>query len=394
MDSTLISRADAVLLNTYRRQPVVFVRGEGSCLFDDAGRRYLDFVAGVAVNALGVNHPAWVRAISAQAAELHHTSNLYYTTPMVELAERLVTLSGMDRVFFCNSGAEANEAALKIARKWGKVMKGPRCTRIISLSRGFHGRTLGALSATANPHYCEPFTPLVPDIEQISFHDLATLDRRMDEECCALIMEPIQGEGGVYPTDPRCLQGIRSLCDERRVLWIADEVQTGVGRTGRWFDVHHAGVLPDLMPLAKGLGGGFPIGACLARGEAATVLQPGDHGSTFAGNLLAARAALTVLEIIERDHLLEQVSRVGELIRSRLQQEPLLTNVRGRGLMIGTDCARGDARNVVTRAREQGLLVNATSDQTIRLVPPLILTEAEALEGIEILRGALAGPAS
>jgi predicted acetylornithine/succinylornithine family transaminase len=384
MNDLLIEREAKVLLGTYKRQPVVFERGEGSYLVDTNGKRYLDLLAGIAVCTLGHANPALAAAISQQAATLLHTSNLYYTRPMVELAEKLVAVSGMDRVFFCNSGTEANEAAIKIARKWGKQKRGDGCHRIVTFERGFHGRTMGALSATAQRKYCEPFEPLVPGFVQIGPHELERLESLMDGTVCAVMVEPIQGEGGVWPVAASDLQKLRRLCDERGALLIFDEVQTGIGRTGTWFAFQQAGVFPDLMPLAKGLGGGFPIGACLARGEAATTLVPGDHGSTFAGNPLASKVALTVLNEIERLKLLEHCAARGRELRSELQRLqsdfPVIKEVRGMGLMLGVELHEPIARQLVSEGLSIGLVLNATGDTTLRLLPALTISAVEVAE--------------
>jgi acetylornithine/N-succinyldiaminopimelate aminotransferase len=399
-----IEREAKVLLQNYRRLPVVMQRGEGCYLFDIEGRRYLDLFAGVAVDALGHAHPRWLAAMQAQLALLTQTSNLLYTTPMIELAERLVSISGMDRVFFCNSGAEANEAAIKIARKWGKQNKGASCYKIITFEGAFHGRTLGALSATAEPKYCDSFQPLVPGFVRLGLQPHTSMVERLeaairDPDVCAVMMESIQGESGVRACDARCLQGVRELCDRHHVLLILDEVQTGIARCGQWFDFQNLGVLPDIMPLAKGLGGGFPIGACLTRGAAASVLVPGDHGSTFAGSPLACASALAVLEVIESEGLLAQVQAAGNyfvqgLKSLQVEQPSLIKEVRGRGLMIGLEFTQPIARGLVQEllqapAGQDGLLLNATSEYVLRFVPPLIITQAQLGVACSALRAAL-----
>jgi predicted acetylornithine/succinylornithine family transaminase len=388
-----IARESEVLLQTYKRQPVVFESGAGCWLTDTEGKRYLDMVAGVAVMALGHSHPAWVAAVTAQATQLVHTSNLFYTTPMIELAEALTRLSQMSRVFFCNSGCEANEAAIKIARKWGKAKRGDGCFKFVTFDHGFHGRTLGALSATGQKKYCEPFEPLVPGFIQIQIEEHQRLQTLLDGSVCAVIVEPIQGEGGVQVIDPAVLRQIRALCSEREVLLICDEVQTGIARTGKWFGFQHAGVLPDLAPLAKGLGGGFPIGACLAHGEAASTLVPGDHGSTYAGSPLAAQAALSVIRYIEEHGLLAHVLEVGAQLKEALQtlceEFSFLDHVRGEGLMLAMEFKVPRARGAVAKALAHGLLLNATGDTTLRFVPPLILSAAEVESAAQRLRTTL-----
>jgi len=383
------------VMQTYRRAEINLVRGEGCYLFDDKGSRYLDMVAGVAVMTLGHSHPAWVSALSAQLKELVHVSNLFYSEPMVYLAEKLSQISGMDRVFYCNSGAEANECAIKIARKWGKVKKGQHCYKFVTFERGFHGRTLGALSATNNPKYGESFEPLVPGFFQLKATDCDQLQIMLDDSVCAVIVEPIQGEGGVWPMSAEQFQSLRKLCDERNVLLICDEVQTGIGRTGDWFAFQALGAKPDLMPLAKGLGGGFPIGACLASDSVAEVLVPGDHGSTFAGSPLAATAALAVIQTIEKEDLLTKVRDVGFYMKERLaslaDKCSLVNSVRGTGLMLALELNTPHARRVVSEGLKAGLLLNATSDTTLRFIPPLIISKSQVDEAIEVLLKILQG---
>lgn len=396
-----LSLSDAVAIDArcaikaYAKVPVLFERGEGVYLFDADGKRYLDFFGGIAVCGLGHSHPKWVKAVQDQAAKLVHVSNLFYTEPQAKLLAKLAQVTRMDRAFICNSGTEANECAIKIARKWGKSKRGDSCHRVIGFARGFHGRTLGSLSLTANPKYQAPFTPLVPGMKTLEIHDHAALDRELDGTVCAVLIEPVQGEGGVWPTDPRCLQGLRKLCDERGVLLIFDEVQSGIGRTGAWLDCHHAGVLPDLAALAKGLGGGFPIGACVARGEAAEVIEPGEHGSTYSGNPLACAAALAVLDTIEEDDLLGNARETGAYLRSALEglvanNPDLLDHVRGRGLMLAIEFKQPQAKQVARAALERGLVCAATGDTTLRIVPPLVLTPRDVDEGTKILGEALA----
>ena len=388
-----IAREAKVLLQTYKRQPIVIESGNGCWVTDTEGQRYLDLVAGVAVMALGHLHPAWVSAVTSQAQKLVHTSNLYYTTPMIELAESLTRLSGMSQVFFCNSGCEANEAAIKIARKWGKTKRGSGCYKFVTFDHGFHGRTLGALSATGQKKYCEAFEPLVPGFIQIQLDEREKLKDLLDGSVCAVIVEPIQGEGGVQVVKPEVLREIRTLCTEREVLFISDEVQTGIARTGEWFGFQHAGIVPDLAPLAKGLGGGFPIGACLAHGEAATALVPGDHGSTYAGSPLATTAALAVLRYCEQQGLCAQVTEVGAKLKAALQrlcgEFSFLDHVRGMGLMLALEFKAPHAREAVTKALSHGLLLNATGDTTLRFVPPLILAVSEVEQAEERLRATL-----
>lgn len=391
--SQLFELEQRYLFQTYRRQPVVFDRGEGCYLFDLEGRRYLDFVAGVAVTSLGHSHPRWVKAVQDQAARLSHVSNIYYTAPMIELARDLCELSGMDRVFFCNSGTEANEVAIKVARKYGKNKRGQSCYKILTFTKAFHGRTLGALSATAQKNYCEPFEPLVPGFVQLPTQDPELVSSTLDESFCAVMIEPVQGEGGVWPCDPSFLRFLRQICTERDILLVADEVQTGIGRTGKWFAFEHAGITPDLAPLAKGLGGGFPIGACLAKGEAAVTLAPGDQGSTFAAGPLAATAAKTVLDVMRKENLIADVCETGAFLRKNLEdlaaKRPLITEVRGLGLMFGVELKEPVAKAVVSKALEEGLLLNATGDTTLRIIPPLIIRKVQVEEGVALLEKAI-----
>lgn len=381
------------LMSTYKRQKPLIVRGCGSYLYDDSGKAYLDFVAGVAVCSVGHCHPLLVKRLQEQISRLMHVSNLFLTEPQAVLAARLCELSGMDRVFFCNSGAEACETAFKIARKYARRTKGAHAYEIVTLHDSFHGRTMGALSATAQPKYQEPFEPLVPGFKPIPRNDVNALRAAVHEGTAAVLIEPVQGESGIYPISTEFLQVARRLCDESGALLILDEVQCGMGRTGRWFAWEHAGVVPDLMILAKGLGGGFPIGCCVAKGEPANTLQPGDHGSTFAGNPMAAVAALTVIEIIETDQLLVNAAGVGDYLLkalSTLKADGLpVQEVRGMGLMVGVGLQNPAARAVAQRALESGLLVNPIGDYTLRLVPPLTVSGEEAEKAIAILKQAM-----
>ena len=375
------------LMNTYARQPVAFARGEGVWLWDTDGKRYLDAVGGVAVNTLGHAHPRLAQALCEQARQVIHTSNLYRIPLQEALAERLCGLAGMDRAFFCNSGAEANEAAIKLARLYGH-RKGIDLPTILVTEKSFHGRTLATLTATGSRKVQAGFEPLVSGFARVPFNDLeaARLAVEHNANIVAILVEPIQGEGGINLPAPDYLPGLRRLCDERGLLLMLDEVQTGIGRTGAWFAYQHTAVQPDVLTLAKGLGGGVPIGACLARGTAAEVFKPGNHGSTFGGNPLACAAALSVLSTIEEEALLENVQQVGTHLRQGLATALTgvagVVAVRGLGLMIGIELDR-PAAEIVDRAREVGLLVNVTSERVIRLVPPLILREPEAQQLID-----------
>jgi acetylornithine aminotransferase len=370
------------LMNTYARQPVAFVRGEGVHLWDEAGKRYLDAVAGVAVNALGHAHPRLVRAICDQAATLIHSSNLYRVLRQEELADRLCALSGMERAFFCNSGCEANEAAIKLARLYGHG-KGIDVPTIIVMEKAFHGRTLATLTATGSRKIQAGFEPLLAGFARVPFNDIEAIRQvaEHNKSVVAVLLEVVQGEGGVNVLPAEYLRALRAICDEHGWLLMLDEVQTGVGRTGTWFGFQHSGVVPDVMALAKGLGGGMPIGACLARGVAANVFKPGNHGSTFGGNPLACAAALATLEAIEAEGLLDNARTVGERIRAGLAAGldgvGGVVDVRGEGLMIGVELDRAGG-DVVAMAREAGVLINVTADRVIRLVPPLILSADDA----------------
>ena len=396
---TLAERAQAVLMDTYQRQPISLRSGHGVWVTADDGREYLDLVAGIAVNILGHDHPALREAIAAQASTLVHTSNLYYTEPQLELAERLIASAFPSRVFFCNSGAEANEGAIKLARKWGKLHRDG--AHVIVCAQGaFHGRTMGALAATANPRYRKPFEPLPKGFVHVAYDDLGALEQAIDSATCAVMLEPIEGESGVIPLEPGRLAAIRRLCDERNVLLILDEVQTGMGRTGRWWAHQHEDASPDVMTVAKALGGGVPIGAILAAPRA-DVFEPGDHGSTFGGSPLACAAAIAVMRTVESEGLVEQAGEVGDYLAESLSAladgGAPIAGVRGRGLMLGIALNRDVARAVAAAALNQGLIVNAIGDRTLRLVPALIITREEVDEAVRRLSrafDAVAAPSS
>ena len=361
-------------MQTGRRLPVTFVRGEGCLLFDEDGKEYLDLVAGIAVNLLGHAHPDIARTVGGQARTLIHTSNLYFTRPQVELARRLVELSFPSRVFLCNSGAEANEAAIKLARKWGTKNR-DGAFEIITATGSFHGRTLATVTAGGQPKYSDPFKPLPDGFAHVPFNDVDAIKAATTERTVAVMLEPVMGEIGIIPASPGYLKDVRVWCDEKGLLLILDEVQTGLGRTGRWFAHQHHGITPDVMTLAKGLGGGIPIGACLAAPRA-DVFEPGDHGSTFGGNPLACMAALTVLTVIERDGLVGHAAEMGELLHGVLQGLGA-SEVRGLGLMQAAEFAEPHAKAFQQSCLEAGLIINAVDDNSIRLVPPLIITSAE-----------------
>jgi acetylornithine aminotransferase len=373
----------ACLMSTYQPLALSFSKGLGTRLWDQAGREYLDAVAGVAVTNVGHSHPRIVAAISEQAGLLLHTSNLYSIDWQQRLAQKLVRLSGMERAFFSNSGAEANETALKLARLYG-WHKGIEQPLVVVMENAFHGRTLGTLSASDGPAVRLGFNQLPGDFIKVPFGDLAALEAVQQDHgprIVAILMEPVQGESGVQVAPPGYLKAVRELCDRRAWLLMLDEIQTGIGRTGQWFAFQHEGIIPDVMTLAKGLGNGIPIGACLARGKAADLFTPGSHGSTFGGNPLACRVGCTVLEIIEEQGLLENAKLQGERLLARLRIEladdPNVLAIRGRGLMIGIELKQPIRDLTLIAARDHGLLINVTRGKTIRLLPPLTIDERE-----------------
>ena len=374
MAPTTSELAEKYLMQTGRRLPVTFVRGEGCLLYDEEGKEYLDLVAGIAVNLLGHAHPDIARTVGGQARTLIHTSNLYFTRPQVELARRLVELSFPSRVFLCNSGAEANEAAIKLARKWGARNR-DGAFEIITTDGSFHGRTLATVTAGGQPKYSDPFKPLPDGFVHVPYNDIDAVKAATTERTVAVMLEPVMGEIGIIPAANGYLAAMRSWCDEKGLLLILDEVQTGLGRTGKWFAHQHHGITPDVMTLAKGLGGGVPIGACLASPRA-DVFEPGDHGSTFGGNPLACMAALTVLTVIERDGLVGHAAEMGELLHGALQGLGA-KEVRGLGLMQAAEFAEPHAKAFQQSCLESGLIINAVDENTIRLVPPLIISGAE-----------------
>lgn len=374
---------------TYARQSVAFVRGEGSWLWDAEGRRYLDALSGIAVNTLGHAHPALVAGLREQVGQLIHTSNLYEVPLQAELADQLARLSGMTNVFFCNSGLEANEAALKLARKHGHNLGFDRPQTIV-FEGAFHGRSIATLSATASAKVQKGFEPLVEGFVRVPLNDMNALAAATaaNPQVSAVFLESIQGEGGIRPADIEFLRALRAHCTAHNILLMLDEVQCGIGRTGRWFAHQWADVLPDVMPLAKGLGSGVPIGAVVAHGPAASLFEPGNHGTTFGGNPLAMRAGLVTLEVIARDGLLENAHARGAQIRSRLESalagQPGVSEIRGQGLMIGIELAQ-PCGVLVQRALNAGLLINVTSDRVIRLLPALIITAEEADDVVDRL---------
>jgi acetylornithine/N-succinyldiaminopimelate aminotransferase len=377
------------VMNTYKRLPVAFERGEGSWLWDTQGKRYLDALAGIAVCGLGHSHPKLVRALCEQAGKLIHTSNLYEIRRQEELADRLAAISGMDEVFFCNSGCEANEAALKIARLFGHG-KGVELPAIVVLDKSFHGRTIATLSATGSRKVQAGFEPLVPGFVRVPFDDLPAIRKvaANNRNVVALLVELIQGEGGINICHDDYLQGLRQICDDNGWLLMLDEVQSGMGRTGKWFAFQHSGVKPDVFTLAKGLASGVPIGACLVAGRATGTFKPGNHGSTFGGNPLAAATALATLQIIEEEGLMANAVAMGDLIRAELGAALAgaqgVREIRGRGLMIGIELDY-PCDEIVKQALAAGLLVNVTNDNVVRLLPPLTFSRDEAKQVVGIL---------
>ena len=388
----IIALTGKYIATTYARYPIALVRGEGCRVWDADGKAYLDFVAGIAVCALGHSHPRLVRVITAQAQRLLHVSNLYHIEPQARLAELLCRHSFADRAFFCNSGAEANEAALKLARKYAKERFSSDRTEVITMRGSFHGRTLATVTATAQEKYHKGFEPLVPGFRYVPFNDLRAVELAVDARTAAILVEPIQGEGGVQVAADGYLAGLRRLCDERGVLLIFDEVQTGLGRTGTLFAYQQAGVAPDILTLAKALAGGIPMGAMLAREEVMAAFSPGSHAATFGGNPFASAVALETLNTILEEDLPGRAARLGARILDRLRalqaRLPVIRALRGRGLLIGIEVA-ADAKAIVATCMERGLLILTAGDTVLRLAPPLILSEAEADEGLAILEGVL-----
>lgn len=389
----IIALTGKYVANTYARYPIALVRGEGCRVWDADGKAYLDFVAGIAVCALGHSHPRLVKAITAQAQRLLHVSNLYHIEPQARFAELLCRHSFAGRAFFCNSGAEANEAALKLARKYAKERFSSDRTEVITMRGSFHGRTLATMTATAQEKYHKGFEPLVPGFRYVPFNDLRAVELAVDARTAAILVEPIQGEGGVQVAADGYLSGLRKLCDERGLLLILDEVQTGLGRTGTLFAYQQAGVQPDILTLAKALAGGIPMGAMLAREEVMAAFSPGSHAATFGGNPFASAVALETLTTILEEDLPGRAARLGARILGRLRtlqaRLPVIKVLRGRGLLIGIEVA-ADTKAIVAKCMERGLLILTAGENVLRLVPPLILSEAEADEGLAILEGVLA----
>ena len=387
----LIALDEQYGMQTYGRLSVAFVRGEGTILWDTDGKRYLDFLSGLAVTSLGHAHPAVAAAIAEQAATLLHVSNLYYNDLQPRLAARLdALLGGGGRTFFANSGAEANECAIKLARRHGQAQGGPARHEIVSAYGSFHGRTLASLAATGQPQKHEAFQPLPTGFRYVPYDDIDALAAALDERACAVMLEAVQGEGGVQPAAHGYLEAVRALCDEREALLILDEVQTGLGRTGRWFGFQHAAITPDVVTMAKALGNGVPIGACWARAEAASAFRPGDHASTFGGQPLAARAALAVLDVMEAEDVPARVVAAGARLTAGLAALPGVRSVRGPGLLVAAELETGIvAGDVALSCLDAGLVVNAVTPTALRFAPPLLVTDAEIDEALALLDVAL-----
>lgn len=384
----LMQGAHQYLMETYMRQPISIVRGRGTKVYDLEGREYVDFVGGIAVNILGHGHPDLVLAIQRQAAQLIHTSNLYFTEPQVKLAQMLVDNSFADKVFFCNSGAEANEAAIKLARRYSLGKYGPERFEIITMKNSFHGRTLATITATGQEKVQKGFEPLMPGFAYAPLNDFEAIEHMAGEKTAAIMLEPIQGEGGVHVAKREYLKNLREFCTKRDILLLFDEVQTGMGRTGTLFAYEQLDVEPDIMTLAKGLGGGVPIGACLAKAEVAKAFVPGSHASTFGGNPLACAAALAVFRVLLEGGVLEHARRMGDYLAKQLSEckefHHLIRDVRGLGLLQGMEVEM-DSQTIVSDCLKRGILINATSGHVLRFVPPLIISQREIDRLIEVL---------
>lgn len=385
-----IDRTEQVILHTYNRFQIVLEKGQGVRLYDVEGKEYLDFAAGIAVFALGYNNPEYSQALKDQIDKIIHTSNLYYNKPMIEAAEKLVKASGLSKVFFTNSGTEAIEGAIKVARKYAYLKDGCTDHEIIAMEHSFHGRSLGALSVTGNTHYQEPFKPLIGGVKFARFNDLESVKAQITDKTCGIIMETVQGEGGIYPADPEFIKGVRKLCDERDILLILDEIQCGMGRTGDMFACQGYGVMPDVMTCAKALGCGVPVGAFVLNEKTANAsLVPGDHGTTYGGNPFACAAVSKVFELFEKEKIVEHVRQITPYLEKKLDvlvdKYDFITARRGKGLMQGLVLEGKPVGEVVTKAIENGLLVISAGSNVLRLVPPLVITEVDIDEMIEKL---------
>lgn len=392
MNQNWITRGQHVILNTYSQFPLAIEKGEGVYLFDVEGNQYLDFVSGIAVNALGYQHPAQITALREQISSILHVSNLYWIPPAIELAELITSHSGFNKVFFCNSGTEANEAAIKCSRKYGKLHHGKECVEIISMTQSFHGRTLASLSLTGQLKYRKDFEPLLSGVSYAEFNDFEDVRSQVSHNTCAIIIEPIQGEGGIIPATKEFLTQVRTLCTKNDILLIFDEVQCGIGRSGKLFAHQLFGVQPDIITLAKGLGGGLPIGAMAVVESIASILKPGDHASTFGGNYLSCVSGVVVLKELLENHLLTQISENGNYLKAKLlhlmKKTSLITHVRGFGLMQGIELSISP-KSIISQCIEQGLLLVGAGKNVIRFVPPLIVSKSEIDQALEILEDCL-----
>jgi len=392
----LIDESNLYIMNTYKRFPIVLRKGRGMKVWTTDGKEYLDFVGGVAVNILGHCHPRVVVAIQKQAQRLLHVSNYYHIKPQIKLAKLLIQHTFADKVFFCNSGAEANEAAIKLARKYSKENVDPDRFEIITAENSFHGRTLAALTATGQEKFQKGFEPLVPGFKHVPFNDVDAIGQAITTNTCAIMLEPVQGEGGVKIPDPDYLKEVKKICDENSLLLILDEVQTGMGRTGKFFAYEHFGITPDIMTIAKGLGGGVPIGAMLSTDKVASAFEPGTHASTFGGNPLVCAAAVTTIEtLLEDGFILDQCNRMSEYMKERLinlrgKFPHLIADIRGLGLLIGMELTR-DCDSVVKACLEMGVLVNCAAGNVLRFIPPLIVQKKDIDHLINVLGKALEG---
>ncbi|SHG53173.1 acetylornithine aminotransferase apoenzyme [Thermosyntropha lipolytica DSM 11003] len=389
-NQAIIDKGKEHIMATYARLPVALVKGKGSYVVDADGKQYLDFVAGIATCSLGHCHEELVKTVQEQSQKLWHVSNLYWIEPQVELASKLTRLSGLDKVFFCNSGAEANEGAIKLARKYFYRQNKPERNRIIVFKNSFHGRTMGALTATGQAKYHEGFAPLLEGFLYAEYNNIMSVESLIDDTVAGIMVEPIQGEGGIRPADLNFLRSLRQICDREGILLILDEVQTGVGRTGKFFAFEHYGVKPDILTLAKGLGGGFPIGAMLATEKAASGFAPGDHASTFGGNPLACAVGGKVVDIVAKEEFLREVEAKGEILREALMQigDSRIKEIRGKGLILGVEWDR-EVKGLIDICRQKGLLLIGAGPNVVRLVPPLTVNRTEINQAVNIFKEAL-----
>jgi acetylornithine/N-succinyldiaminopimelate aminotransferase len=393
-EKKIMALADKNIMNTYRRVPIALTKGEGARLWDANGKEYLDFVAGIAVCNLGHSHPNVVKAIKKQVKNLTHVSNLYYTQPQAEVAALLTKHSFADKAFFCNSGAEANEAAIKLARKYAHENLGPDKFELITMKDSFHGRTMATITATGQEKFQFGFTPLLDGFKYVPFNDAAALEAAITPKTCGIMLEPVQGEGGVIIPEASYLAAVRDICNRHKILMIVDEVQTGIGRTGKLFAYEYSGITPDIMTLAKALGNGFPVGAMLATNEVAKAFAPGNHASTFGGNLLAMAAAKATLKTMLDEGVLDNCQKMGDYFLAKLQalkaKHKFISGVRGKGLMLA--CALTiEGADIVQTCQERGLLINCTGGKTLRFVPPLIINEKDVDAAIAILDSVMEG---